>query len=80
MDQRKAFRIGVLAVGIAALAGRTWWSAQHAGAPAAVSSAGPVIVQRSGERGFTLGTLVFAPCELDQRNSAEAPVRAALGD
>ncbi|MEO5559916.1 MAG: alpha/beta hydrolase [Dokdonella sp.] len=70
MDKRKALRIGAVAVGLAALAGRAWWSSQHAGVPVVVPSKGPAIVQKTGERGFTLGSLAFAPCELDQRNSA----------
>lgn len=70
MDKRKAFTIGAIAVALVALAGKSWWSTQHADTRVAVSVQGPAIVQKSGERGFTLGTLAFAPCELDQRNSA----------
>jgi pimeloyl-ACP methyl ester carboxylesterase len=71
MDRRKALKMGAIAMALAALGGRAWWSVQHAAdTQAAVSAQGSAIVQKSGERGFTLGALAFAPCELDQRNSA----------
>jgi pimeloyl-ACP methyl ester carboxylesterase len=70
MERRNAIRIGAIALGLAALAGKAWWSTQHAGAPAAAVAQGPAIVQNTGARGFVLGTLAFSPCELDQRNSA----------
>lgn len=70
MNQRSLLKIAVIAVALATLAGRQWWTAQHGHTDAAVSTQGTAIVQQPGERGFTLGRLAFAPCELGQRNSA----------
>jgi pimeloyl-ACP methyl ester carboxylesterase len=70
MDKRNVLKVGAIALVLVAIAARSWWSARHTDSHAAVSAQAPAIVQKSGERGFTLGTLAFAPCELDQRNSA----------
>ena len=70
MNTRTTLKIAALGLALFAIAGKSWWSSRHAGANATVSTQGVAIVQRAGERGFTLGSLAFTPCELDQRNSA----------
>ncbi|MGH8173214.1 MAG: alpha/beta fold hydrolase, partial [Rhodanobacteraceae bacterium] len=70
MTRRTGWRIALVLLAIAVLAGRHWlWPSEDSRA-AGASGKGAAIAQTHGERGFTLGTLAFAPCELDQRNSA----------
>ena len=68
MDKRNVLKIAVVALVIAAVAGKRWLLPQER--DDAGSTQGAPIVQKAGERGFTLGTLAFAPCELGQPNSA----------
>ncbi len=68
MDKRNWAKIAIVAVALAAIAGKRWLLPQER--IDAASMQGAAIVQKAGERGFTLGTLAFAPCELDQRDSA----------
>ena len=68
MSRRALFRIVFVAVALLALAGRYWLTRGHE--PSATSAAGAAIVETRDARGFTLGQLAFAPCELEQRNSA----------
>jgi pimeloyl-ACP methyl ester carboxylesterase len=70
MDKRNLLKIAIVAVALAALAGKRWLLPHHEHPDAPASTQGAAIVQKPGERGFTLGTLAFAPCELGQRNSA----------
>jgi pimeloyl-ACP methyl ester carboxylesterase len=65
MQTRNAIRITVIVLGLAALAGRYAWQSMRAGSDKDPAQ-GAALVQKPGERGFTLGTLTFAPCELDQ--------------
>ncbi|MGN6521445.1 MAG: alpha/beta hydrolase [Dokdonella sp.] len=65
MDSRKALKAAAIVVALAALAGKVLWRAdERAAAP------GADLVQTPGERGFTLGSLAFAPCELDTGQTA----------
>ena len=66
MDRRTLTRAAAFALVFAALAGKTLWQRTHATAP----EAGVDLVQKAGERGFTLGSLAFAPCELDAAHTA----------
>jgi len=70
MNKRTVFRIAVAVVALGALAAKRWLSPASDAAGDAVSTQGVALVQKSGERGFTLGTLAFSPCELGQRDSA----------
>ena len=70
MDKRNVLKVAAIALALGALAARQWWSAHPTGVQAAVSTQGAAIVQKPGTRGFMLGRLAFAPCELEQRNSA----------
>lgn len=69
IDKRKALKFAVAAAFVAVV-GVHEWTKSRAPKGAAESRQGAAIVQKSGERGFTLGSLAFAPCELAQRNSA----------
>ncbi|HEY6941172.1 alpha/beta hydrolase [Dokdonella sp.] len=67
MDTRKVLRATAITIAIAAVAGRILWRpAGHDGRAAP----GADIVQTPGERGFTLGSLRFAPCELETGEGA----------
>ena len=67
MDSRKALKAAALALAVAAVAGKALWRpADHGGGAAP----GADLVQKPGERGFTLGTLAFAPCELETDQTA----------
>lgn len=68
MDKRNMLKIAAVAVALAAFAGKRWWL-PHERADAG-SMQGAPLLQKAGERGFTLGALAFAPCELGERNSA----------
>lgn len=68
MNRRSALKIAV-AVAFLAVVGVREWNKPRSGAGVEVPQ-GAAIVQKNGERGFTLGQLRFEPCELDQRNSA----------
>ncbi|MFI4969663.1 MAG: alpha/beta fold hydrolase, partial [Lysobacterales bacterium] len=69
MGKRNALKIAVVALALGALAARQWWSSAHP--PGAMASTqGAALVPDPRSAGFTLGTLVFAACELGQRNSA----------
>jgi hypothetical protein len=57
-------------IALAAIAGRRWLAPSDESPAADASTKGVAIAQAHGERGFTLGSLAFEPCELDQRNSA----------
>jgi len=66
-------RVLVVAIGVIALA--VHWlkpkDASLATSASPPSKAGERLVEAKATRGFTLGTLAFAPCELGQRNSTE---------
>ena len=67
MDSRKALKAAAIALAIAAVAGKALWRpADHGGGAAP----GTDLVQKPGERGFTLGTLAFSPCELETDQTA----------
>jgi len=67
MDSRKAVKAAAIALAVAAVAGKALWRpADHGGGAAP----GADLVQKPGERGFTLGTLAFAPCELETDQTA----------
>ncbi len=66
MDKRGLGRLALFALVFAAFAGKALWQRTHASAP----EAGVDLVQRAGERGFTLGSLVFVPCELGTAHTA----------
>jgi len=69
MNRRTVFRIAVVAIALGAVVGRHWlWPAPDAAGT--VSTQGAALVQKGGERGFSLGMLAFSPCELGQRDSA----------
>jgi pimeloyl-ACP methyl ester carboxylesterase len=68
MSRRWRWKILLVAAALIALAGRYWMKSSHE--KEAVSSAGADIVQTHRTRGFSLGRLVFTPCELAERNSA----------
>lgn len=69
MNPRSALKIAVAVAFLAVVGAREWTKTRGTGADAgAVQGAG--IVQKNGERGFTLGSLRFEPCELGQRNTA----------
>lgn len=70
MTTRNTLKIAAIALAMLAFATKSWWSSRSPGAHATESTQGLPITQRAGERGFTLGSLKFSPCELDQRNSA----------
>jgi pimeloyl-ACP methyl ester carboxylesterase len=65
MDKRTLKRIAAFAL-VAVVAGEALWQRTHASAP----EPGVDLVQKPGERGFTLGSLAFAPCELDAAHTA----------
>ncbi|TCO43251.1 alpha/beta hydrolase [Dokdonella fugitiva] len=66
MDKRNLTRMAVVALGLAALAGKALWQRSHA----RPEEPGADIVQKAGERGFMLGSLAFEACELGQSHSA----------
>ena len=66
MNRRMLLRVVVVAIGVIALA-LHWFKPREAGV--ATSTSGQRLVEARDTRGFTLGTLAFAPCELGQRNS-----------
>jgi pimeloyl-ACP methyl ester carboxylesterase len=66
MDKRTLAQSAVLALALVAFGGRALWQRSHASAP----EPGVDLVQKSGERGFVLGSLAFAPCELDAAHTA----------
>jgi pimeloyl-ACP methyl ester carboxylesterase len=70
MNQRSMFRIAVVLIALAAVAAKYWLWPRGENPSTAASVKGAAIVQAHDQRGFTLGTLAFEPCELDQRNSA----------
>ncbi|MEO7431251.1 MAG: alpha/beta hydrolase [Dokdonella sp.] len=70
MTPRTALKLAAVGLAVLAFATKAWWSPGSTEAKTTVSTQGVPIVQRAGERGFTLGSLAFTPCELDQRNSA----------
>ncbi len=65
MNRRMLLRVLVVAIGVIALAVH-WFRPRD---DAARSTAGQRLVEARDARGFTLGALAFAPCELGQRNS-----------
>ncbi|HEU4664736.1 MAG TPA: alpha/beta fold hydrolase [Dokdonella sp.] len=67
MHTRKVLEVVAIAVALAAVAGRLLWRPSASGDGA---EAGADIVQKAGERGFTLGSLRFEPCELDTGDGA----------
>ncbi len=69
MDKRRAFKLA-MAVAFLAVVGAHQWTKMRKDKGQSGAAQGAPIVQRGGERGFTLGTLRFEPCELGQRNSA----------
>lgn len=69
MKQRRVLKTIAAAVFLAVVVAYEW-SKRRPPDAAAVSPTGQAIVQKSGERGFRLGTLAFEACELTQRNSA----------
>jgi len=68
MNKRSMIWLGVVLIGVVAFAGKRWLGSHDVAT--ATSTKGAPIAQKHGERGFTLGSLAFAPCELEQRNSA----------
>ena len=70
MTRRTGWRIALVLMALAAIAGRLWLARSDEKPAADASTKGAAIAQTHGERSFTLGSLAFAPCELDQRNSA----------
>ncbi|HEY0180989.1 MAG TPA: alpha/beta fold hydrolase [Dokdonella sp.] len=70
MARRTLFRLVLTVAVLALLVGRHWLRPERDAAAPAASTQGAAIVPRSGERGFTLGSLAFAPCELAERGSA----------
>ena len=66
MNKRTLARSAALLLVLAAFAGKALWQRSPASAP----EPGVDLVQKSGERGFTLGSLAFAPCELDAAHTA----------
>jgi len=68
MSRRTLFRIVLVLAALIVLGGHYWMQSDRE--PSTVSAAGAPIVETHGQRGFTLGRLQFAPCELAQRNSA----------
>jgi pimeloyl-ACP methyl ester carboxylesterase len=69
MDRRSLLKLAIAAAFVVAVGVREW-TTSRAPSRQAESSAGAAIVQKPGERGFRLGSLAFAPCELAERNSA----------
>lgn len=69
INKRSALKIAV-AVAFVAVVGVREWTKSRGSAAKTESRHGAAIVQKNGERGFTLGSLAFEPCELEQRNSA----------
>lgn len=67
---RKRWPLVLLLVALAIFAARRWSTPEVQNAPLDTSTKGAAIAQAHGERGFRLGSLAFAPCELGQRNSA----------
>ena len=68
MRSRKTLIILFLAAALIALVGKRWFRSAEESAPE--STAGARIAEVNGNRGFRLGDLTFAPCELGQRDSA----------
>src|SRR4051812_45831981 len=68
MSRRLPWKILLLIAALIALGARYAWMPSNE--RRAASSVGERIVQTHRARGFTLGRLAFAPCELAQRNSA----------
>lgn len=66
MNKRNLAQWAAFALVFAAFAGKAVWQRSHASTP----EPGVDLVQKSGERGFTLGSLAFAPCELDALHTA----------
>ena len=66
MNRSNAGRIVAVAFVLAAFAGKVLWQRTQASAP----EPGADLVRKSGERGFVLGSLAFAPCELDAAHTA----------
>jgi len=79
MNKRWVIKAAAVLV-VVAVAGRWLWPGNERASTVA-STQGAALVQARDGRGFTLGTLAFTPCELDQRNSAAttaafcAPIR-----
>jgi len=70
MTRRTGLRIALMLIALAVFAAvRSWWPTDDK-PMANASKKGAAITQAHGERGFTLGSLAFAPCELGQRNTA----------
>ncbi|MDR2013117.1 MAG: alpha/beta hydrolase [Rhodanobacter sp.] len=65
MHKRNALKLAAAGL-ITVLLGYAGWSSRFA----SQAEAGAAIVQKPGERGFSIGTLAFSPCELTQRNAA----------
>ena len=68
MRSRKTLIILLLSIALIALVGKQWFQPAEKAEPKSV--AGMRIAEVRGERGFKLGELTFAPCELGQRDSA----------
>ncbi|MEO8460554.1 MAG: alpha/beta fold hydrolase [Dokdonella sp.] len=69
MEKRNLVRLAAIVAVVALFAGKRFLGSDEKGGHTAPPDAGPAIEQKAGERGFTLGSLAFAPCELDQKNS-----------
>lgn len=68
IDKRSALKLAIALAFVAVVGVREWTRSR---APAAAESRqGSAIVRNAGDSGFRLGSLVFEPCELTQRNSA----------
>ena len=68
MDTRKTLKTAAIALALAAIGGKALWQATHGAATPA--EPGMLVQPKAGERGFTLGTLAFSPCELDAAHTA----------
>jgi pimeloyl-ACP methyl ester carboxylesterase len=66
MEKRNLARYAALALVVTAFAAKALWQRTHAPPP----EPGADLVQKADERGFTLGSLAFAPCELDAAHTA----------
>lgn len=69
MHKQSRLRIALAAVVLIVVAAR-WWSGSGDEVARARSHAGTDLVAAPDGRGFTLGRLAFAPCELGQPNTA----------
>lgn len=77
MERRNLIRLAAIVAVVALFAGKRFLGPDDKGGHVAPPDAGPTIEQKAGERGFTLGSLAFAPCELDQKIPVQPRRRSA---